>query len=103
MQKGKLPKNVKMPTYDVASSSLFIPVPCCRFLSKVRKGKAGWLTVALDKVAPPASAEWGDVEHKDLYDINIININNFQSNMFVKDAKRQAAKECKNANLRRCQ
>ena len=71
MQKGKLPKNAKMPTYDVASSSLFSPVPCCRFLSKVRKGKAGWLTVAFDKVPPPASAEWSDVEHEELYDIII--------------------------------
>ena len=81
MQKGKLPKNVKMPTYDVASSSLFSPVPCCRSLPKVRKVKAGWLTVALDKIPSPASAEWGDVKHDDLYYINIININNFQSNM----------------------
>ena len=96
-------KRQNMPTYEVASSSVSSPLPCCRSLPKVRKAKAGWLTVALDKIPSPASAEWGDVEHDDLYDINKNNINNFQSYMFVKDAIRQAAKECKNANLRRCQ
>ena len=96
-------KRQNMPTYEVASSSVSSPLPCCRSLPKVRESKAGWLTVALDKFPPPASAEWGDVEHDDLYDINIININYFLNNMFVKDAIMQAAKECKNANLRGCQ